>query len=77
MGAPNLTVRVECYAGHRGEETPRRFFLGDRQFDVVEVLRRWVTPTHSCYKVRCEDWAVYTLEHDDQTGAWELTVLQG
>ena len=32
-----LEVGVECYAGHRGEETPRRFTLG-RIIEVAEVL---------------------------------------
>ena len=36
-----LVVRVECYAGHKGDETPRRFFLDDRVVDVVEVLDRY------------------------------------
>jgi len=32
-----LAVRVECDAGHRGEETPRRFWLGGRFVTVTEI----------------------------------------
>ena len=37
-----LTLRVECYAGHRGEEEPRAFYLGERRVTVAEVLDRWL-----------------------------------
>jgi len=33
-------VSVECYAGYRGEETPRAVFLEGRRFEVVCVLSR-------------------------------------
>ena len=33
-----LSVNVECYAGHRGEQTPRTLTLGDRRIAVAEVL---------------------------------------
>ena len=39
-----LRVRTECYAGYRSEETPRRFFLGARAVEVVDVLDRWLKP---------------------------------
>ncbi|MFQ5897296.1 MAG: hypothetical protein ACE5JN_03525 [Candidatus Methylomirabilia bacterium] len=35
-------VQVECYAGGRGEETPRRFRSGSR-WEEVAVLARWVS----------------------------------
>ena len=39
-----LKIRVECYAGHRGEETPRALILGDRRIDVAEVVDAWLAP---------------------------------
>ena len=27
-------IQVECYAGYRAEETPRRFFIGHREIEV-------------------------------------------
>ena len=32
-----LEIRVECYAGYRGEETPRRFWMGSREIPILEV----------------------------------------
>ena len=49
-----LRVRVECYAGHRGEETPRRFFLGTRRVEVARVLDRWLAPDHRYFTCLAE-----------------------
>lgn len=75
MTDPGLNVRVECYSGHRGEETPRRFFLRQRQVDVDEVIDRWLAPDHRYFKVRGDDGAVYILRHDEPSGRWEMTMF--
>ncbi|MEE8532035.1 MAG: hypothetical protein V3S95_00645 [Alphaproteobacteria bacterium] len=71
-----MIVRVECYAGYRGEETPRRFFLGERAVDVVEVIDRWLAPDHRYFKVVGDDRATYILRHDVVTARWELTLFE-
>ncbi len=70
----SMDVRVDCHAGHRGEETPRRFELGGRVREVVEVLDRWYGPDHRYFKVRAAD-GVYILRHDEPTARWELVVF--
>jgi len=69
-----LEVKVECYAGYRGEETPRRFWLGGRCVEVQEVLDRWLAPQHRYFKLRAEDGAVYILRHDAAAQSWRLTM---
>ena len=73
MGGQDMSVRVECYAGYRGEETPRRFSFGERQVEVDEVVDRWLTPDHRYFKVRGDDGGVYVLCHDAVLGRWEMT----
>jgi hypothetical protein len=68
-----MRVRVECYAGYRGEETPRRFWLGDNEVKVKEVLDRWMAPDHRYFKVLGDDQAVYILRHDEALWKWDLT----
>lgn len=68
-------MRVDCYAGHRGEETPRRFFLGERRIEVDEVVDRWFGPDHRYFKVRGDDGATYILRHDTVAGEWDLTMF--
>ncbi len=73
MGGQDIRVRVECYAGYRGEETPRRLYFGERQVEVEVVVERWLTPDHRYFKVRGDDGGVYVLRHDAVAGRWEMT----
>jgi hypothetical protein len=71
-----MTVRVECYAGYRGEETPRRFHIGTRKVEVAAVLDRWLAPDHRYFKVRGDDGDLYILRHAVESGRWELTLYR-
>ena len=68
-----MRIRVECYAGYRGEETPRRFWLGAKKIEVQDVLDRWMAPDHRYFKVLGHDQAVYILRHDAVSWDWDLT----
>lgn len=70
--ATSAAVRVECYSGYRGEETPRRFFRGDEPVEIDEVLDRWLAPDHRYFKVRGEDGVCCILRQDVETGRWRL-----
>lgn len=72
MSGTGARLRVECYAGYRGEQTPRRFFLGARRIEISEVLDAWLTPGQRCFRVRGDDGGVYLLRHDTEEGDWWL-----
>jgi hypothetical protein len=72
-----LKIRVECYAGHRGEEEPRAFTLGETRFAVLEILDRWLDPQHRYFKVKLDDGRRFILRHDSASGDWELAALVG
>ena len=74
MQGQDASLRVECYAGYRGEETPRRLLLGERVVEVTEVLDRWLAPRHRYFKLRGDDGGVYILRHDPLARLWELTL---
>jgi hypothetical protein len=76
MGDVILTIRVECYAGQRGDETPRRFWMGERAVEVAEVVDRWLAPDHRYFKVRGDDGDIYILRHDEAAGQWEMWMFQ-
>ena len=69
-------IRVECYAGHRGEETPRRFRIDDRLVTVSEVLDRWLAPDHRYFKVAGDDGDVYIIRFDVAAERWEMTMFR-
>ena len=73
---PPLAVDVECYAGYRGEETPRRFRLAESVVEIIEVVDRWLDPDHRYFKVRDDRGDLYTLRHDVATERWKLTFLR-
>jgi len=67
-----MKVRVECYAGYRGEQEPRAFALGERRLEVLSVVDRWLAPEHRYFKVAASDGDTYVLRHDERTGDWTL-----
>jgi hypothetical protein len=73
---PLLTIDVDCYAGHRGEQTPRALVLGGRRLDVVEVVDAWLAPDHRYFKLKCTDGDTYLVRHDERSNTWELTMFR-
>jgi hypothetical protein len=69
-------IKVDCYAGYRGDEEPRRFTWDGKTLAVAEILDRWLDPDHRYFKVRVDD-AVYILRHDTNSGDWELKPPRG
>ena len=71
-----LTVGVECYAGHRGEQTPRTLILGDRRVAVAEVVAAWLAPDYRYFKLKGADGKTYLVRHDERADIWELTMFR-
>ena len=69
-------IHVECYAGYRGEQTPRVLALGKTRVAVAEVLDQWLAPDHRYFKVRGADGHTYILCHDVVRDCWELTLTR-
>jgi len=72
-----IPIRVECYAGAKADETPRRFVWEERTIEVAEVLDRWYQveskpdwPRADYFKVRGVDGREYLLKHDLESDQW-------
>lgn len=74
-GNDMTSIRVECYAGQRAEESPRRFFIGQRKIEVSEIIDRWLDPEHSYFKLRGDDGGIYILRYDRAADAWEMILF--
>lgn len=72
-----MILRVECYAGYRAEEEPRRFFLDQRKVEVIEIVDRWLAPDYRYFKIRGDDGATYILRYDVPSYKWEMTLFDG
>jgi len=74
-----LPIQVECYAGHKADETPRRFLVEGKWVEVEEVVDRWYQveslpewPRADYFKVRGADQREYLLKHDQEVDGWFL-----
>jgi hypothetical protein len=72
-------IQVECYAGSRADETPRRFTPDELPVEVEEILDRWHQiesapewPRADYFKVRAADGHAYLLKHDLELDKWFL-----
>jgi hypothetical protein len=72
-------IQVECHAGFRADEEPRRFRRGDRWIAVVEIIDRWHQvqglpewPRADYFKVRGGDGQTHMLKHDLESDDWHL-----
>jgi hypothetical protein len=59
-------MNVECYAGHRGEQTPRTLILGDGRIAVAEVLSRLL-------ELRAQDPGPFNCPIEENEVFWPTT----
>jgi hypothetical protein len=69
-------VKVECYAGYKGEERPVRVLFGERVEEVKMVEDRWYSPGATYFRVAVESGDRYILRHDDAQDVWTLEVFR-
>jgi hypothetical protein len=74
-----IPIQVECYAGAKADETPRRFIWETVPIEVAEVLDRWYQVESKpewrradYFKVRGTDQNEYLLKHDLESDEWFL-----
>jgi hypothetical protein len=72
----SFAIRVESYAGYKGEERPVRFYLGERTLEVMDILDRWYHPNSADFKVKTSDGKTYILRHHQgEESFWTLESL--
>lgn len=75
-GASIMEIKVKCYAGYRGEETPQIISFRSRKVVVEKILDRWIDPSHRYFKVLGDDRGIYIIRHDMDSWIWELIFYQ-
>jgi hypothetical protein len=69
-------LRVECYAGHKGDERPVRVLLGRQMTEVSAVEDRWYSPGSTYFRVLMITGERYVLRHDDAQDLWTLEAFR-
>lgn len=69
-----MQARVECHAGHKADQRPQCFYLGEHRYEVVEVLDQWYDPDAIYFRVRADDGNLYILRHRENPheDSWTL-----
>ena len=69
-------IRVECYAGYKGDQYPQRFTLREQVLEVKEIEDQWYGPASEYFRVRASDGDVYILRHDHERDRWSLDAFR-
>ena len=56
-----MRVRVKCYSGYKGSQKPLRFYVGNNEYKVEEVLDQWYGPDDTYFRVQADDGNLYIL----------------
>ncbi len=72
-----IPIKVNTYSGYKGDERPVSFIIGDRTFQVVDLLDSWYGEAHEYFKVSADDSCVYVLRRDREEDEWELAMMEG
>jgi hypothetical protein len=67
-----IKLTVTCYSGHKANERPTGFMLGNKRFGIAEIIDRWYGPDHLYFKIRADDGNIYILKHDEIQDQWDL-----
>ena len=69
-------VRVEAYAGSRGEEQPRVFYLGEERVEVESIIHAWIgeegqeRERKRYFTVKGGDGGEHLIYWDEKLMAW-------
>ena len=70
------TVRVECYAGYKGDERPVRLRIGEQMVDIAEMEDRWYSPGATYFRVLLANGERYVLRREDTQDVWTLQAFR-
>ncbi|TKJ33465.1 hypothetical protein CEE39_03790 [bacterium (candidate division B38) B3_B38] len=71
------SVKVQCYCGYRGEETPLSFQMGKKRYKIRRVLKGWYEGERGdnialrrVFRVVINKGDIYILVYDNLTDEW-------
>jgi len=69
-------LRVECYAGHKGDERPVRLQIDEQMVEIAEVEDRWYSPGATYFRVLLANGERYVLRREDAQDTWTLEAFR-
>jgi hypothetical protein len=68
-----MKIQVECYSGHKADERPVKFSLGDTVLFVDSIEDQWYGPDGAYFRLVADDGNTYVIGRNEKTGEWTLT----
>ncbi len=72
----NFPIKVRAYSGYKACERPVSFTLGEKVFEVEEIIDRWCGEDHDYFKLRADNGCIYIIRYDRDNDSWELIVME-
>ena len=69
-----MVTHPQTYTGRSGEKEPRSFYLGNQQFDILEIQEQWVSD-YRYFKVKAKGGKFYVLRNTRIGDNWEVAQL--
>jgi hypothetical protein len=74
-----VPIKVVCHSGYKTDEYPTRFYLGQREYEISDVIDRWyqgerdpTVPVANYFKVQTRNGAEFIIKHEMANDAWYL-----
>jgi hypothetical protein len=67
-----VKIQVACYSGHKADERPIKFSLGNTVLFVDSIQDQWYGPTDLYFRVLADDGNTYVIRHNETTDEWTL-----
>jgi len=74
-------IKVECHAGYKESEYPKKIYWDDFCFEIEEILDRWYQgdlnpefPQANYFKVLASNQKNFILKHETKTDRWFLWI---
>ena len=69
-------MRVQCYAGYKGDERPVRLQIGEQMVEIAEVEDCWYSPGATYFRVLLPNGERYVLRREDAQDLWTLQAFR-
>ena len=69
-------LRVECYAGYKGDERPVKLQIDEHMVEITEIEDRWYSPGATFFRVLLANGERYVLRREDAQDTWTLEAFR-
>lgn len=69
-------LRVQCYAGYKGDERPVRVLFRDLTMEVAAIEDRWYSPGCTYFRVLLSTGERYVLRRQEAQDIWTIEAFR-